>query len=337
MSWDRTGAKSPHSPPMGSSCRRRPARAGGGRRCDRASSCGSPGAPRRRPTWSCRGCRRRASGPRSGRWCRAVSDAAAHVADRVRPAPRLDPGRSARPGAVALGGLLSTTTGNVDSRWRVPSSAVTVTTYVPLAVPAGTMTRIVVATWSCPASVSEPRVAVSGAFALTVRCTAHGKSSARMSETGSASDAACRADERGRARCPGVASSVKSPRSTRCETSSSGSWIESGSDARVPVEGPGCTERRADLGRRRERARRLVQGGRAGHVRGRHGRPGDVAVAVARQRGPDALAGRDEVHVPAVVGEVGEGVVPVVACPTSSRAPRRCPRASRPCRPAPRR
>ena len=101
----------------------------------------------------------------------------------------------------------------------------------------------------------------------------------------------------------------------------------------LPVEVAEVLERFLHLGRRRIRAARLVERDRAGDRRRGHGRPRRDAVGVAGPRREDALAGRDEVDVAAVVAEVRERVVLVVAAPRVARA---ATEAAAACRPYPR-
>jgi hypothetical protein len=89
---------------------------------------------------------------------------------------------------------------------------------------------MVVATASWPSSVSSAIEAVSGASADTASEMAPVASSARNSDTGSVR-LAPPASTSAPCEVPGVASTVQSPISRMCDTSSSGSWIESGSVA----------------------------------------------------------------------------------------------------------
>ena len=135
---------------------------------------------------------------------------------------------------------------------------------------------------------------------------------------------------------PGVASIVKSPRLTMCDTSRSGSWTESGSVPMLQSSVPAARRAALTSDWVASGSGRLEQGDGAGHVGSRHRGARDVGVAVARHGRPDALARRDQVDVPAVVGEIGERVVDVVRAPRVAQRAVRRRRACRPCRRAPR-
>ena len=112
---------------------------------------------------------------------------------------------------------------------------------------------------------------------------------------------------------PGLRANV--PRLPIFDTSSSGSCVGVGVGRGLPVQVAQVAERLADLGRRRVRAARLVERDRAGDRRGRHRGAGHVRVAGAWDRRQDAFARGHDVDVGAVVAEVGERVVLVVAAP----------------------
>src|SRR3954447_416678 len=138
------------------------------------------------------------------------------------------PLRSRSAGLPIVGATLSTRIGNCDVRCRVPSLAVSDTTYVPLGVLGGTVNDRLAEPSSWPVSFVWSSDAPNGEPASTDRSTSPGKSSARTTETGTLRDAPA-APASDQCELPGVASSAKSPRATRCDTSSSGSWTESGS------------------------------------------------------------------------------------------------------------
>ena len=113
------------------------------------------------------------------------------------------------------------------------------------------------------------------------------------------------------------------PSDPSLETSSSFSCLRVRIRGDLPVPGAEVLERLLDLGRRRHRAAGLVERDGAGHGRGRHRRARRVAIGRPGLRRPDALAGRDEIDVVAVVAEVRERVVLVVAAPRVAALPAR--------------